>query len=208
MYTTTEGARDNLIREGHPPWTIKTVGNVMADTLKRFLPRALEKYPNKRTGSYAMFTLHRAENVDNKTKMQEIIDAISEVSKTIPVIFPKHPRRHVSLYVGGISVVEPMSYLEFIATMARCNFIMTDSGGVQEESTILGIPCITIRENTERPETVHQGTNRIAGTDGGSILELAKDAELRRASTKVFPVPDLWEGKAAERLLKDLSERM
>jgi UDP-N-acetylglucosamine 2-epimerase (non-hydrolysing) len=205
LYTSVESATKNLLYEGRNPWEVVFVGNVMADTLLSHIAEARRKYP-KPLPEYAMLTLHRAENINNKT-MDEIIDAVGEVSNNIPVIFPRHPRGHVRLYAEGLKMVPPMGYLEFIATMSHAKFVMTDSGGVQEETTLLGIPCVTIRPNTERPETVHQGTNRIAGTDGSSIVREAREANKRWYDMNPTPTPPLWDGKAAERILHDLVGR-
>jgi UDP-N-acetylglucosamine 2-epimerase (non-hydrolysing) len=205
LYTSVESATKNLLYEGRNPWEVVFVGNVMADTLISHIAEARRKYP-KPMHEYAMLTLHRAENVNNKS-MDEIIDAVGEVSNNIPVIFPRHPRGHVRLYAEGLKMVPPMGYLEFIATMSHAKFVMTDSGGVQEETTLLGIPCVTIRPNTERPETVHQGTNVIAGTDGSSIVREAREANKRWYNLTPTRTPLLWDGKAAERLLHDLVGR-
>ncbi len=205
MYATTQGAKDILIREGHTPWLVKVVGNVMADTLLLNLPKAVKKYPEKKFASYGMLTLHRAENVNNKARMDELNDALTEVCKEHQVIFPIHPRYYSwENQIPGLWIVPPMGYLEFIATMARAKFVITDSGGVQEETTILGVPCFTIRDNTERPETCHQGTNTIVGTDGGAILAGIQKLEPWAPTSAI---PPLWEGKAAVRILKDLSSR-
>jgi UDP-N-acetylglucosamine 2-epimerase (non-hydrolysing) len=214
FYATTDGARENLLREGHERWKIAVVGNVMVDTLMRHLHKARHEFGRPMNCDYAMLTLHRAENVDSE-KMDEIIDAVGEVAKNIPVIFPKHPRGHVRLYANGLMMVPPMSYHQFISTLSRAQFIMTDSGGVQEESTALGIPCVTIRPNTERPETVFQGTNMIAGTKSADIISTARQANYARFDTTRIDIwistgtrkPPLWDGKAAYRLFDDLEAR-
>jgi UDP-N-acetylglucosamine 2-epimerase (non-hydrolysing) len=203
MYTTTEQSRDILIAEQHLPYNVVNVGNVMVDTLRRFLPKAIQTYPTHRP-SYGMLTVHRAENVYDQEKIAEIMDAVREISENdTRIIFPTHPRQHVDITGTHIERVPPMGYLEFIATLARAKFVITDSGGVQEESTILGVPCITIRDSTERPETVNFGTNVVVGTDGGKILAAVQN----RDRTMVKQPPILWDGFAAERILKDLSER-
>jgi UDP-N-acetylglucosamine 2-epimerase (non-hydrolysing) len=204
LYTTTEHARENLIAEHKSPFDVVTVGNVMADTLKRFLPKAVQTYPTRRP-DYGILTIHRAENVYNQDRMAEIVDGVRQVADTVmPIIFPMHPRQHVRLWGANLERVAPMGYLEFIATMARAEFVITDSGGVQEETTILGVPCITIRDNTERPETVKGGTNIVVGTDGGAILKAVQD---RHERINDLLAPPLWDGKAAERIIKDLLER-
>jgi UDP-N-acetylglucosamine 2-epimerase (non-hydrolysing) len=203
LYTTNVYAKDVLIEEGHLAWNVTHVGNVMVDTLRRFLSKAVQTYPTRRP-KYGMLTVHRAENVYDEEKIAEIMDAVRQISENdTRIIFPTHPRQHVNISGPHIERVSPMGYLEFIATLARAEFVITDSGGVQEESTVLGTPCITIRDSTERPETVYCGTNVVVGTDGGKILAAVQN----RAAGVFRPLPDLWDGFAAERILKDLSER-
>lgn len=215
FYATTEGARQNLLDEGHEKWKIVVVGNVMVDTLYRHIDRARREFYRPMDSDYAMLTLHRAENVDTTEKMDEIIDAVGEVAKNIPVIFPKHPRGHVRLYAAGLSMTGPLSYHQFISYLSRAEFIMTDSGGVQEESTALGVPCVTIRPNTERPETVFEGTNVIAGTKAADIIREARTARWGKFNMSNVDIwsptgrrkPPLWDGQAAYRLLDDLEAR-
>lgn len=207
LYATTEGAKENLLEEGHFPWKISVVGNVMVDTLMRNIQLARHQYGRPITADYAMLTLHRAENIDTTSKMDEIIDAVGEVAKNIPVIFPRHPRGRVRLYADGLLMVPPMGYRQFIASMSRARFVMTDSGGVQEETTALGVQCVTIRPNTERPETVFQGTNTVAGTRAADIIRESRIANALGALGIFDKRPPLWDGKAAYRLLDDLEER-
>jgi UDP-N-acetylglucosamine 2-epimerase (non-hydrolysing) len=200
-YASSHEACRNLRREGHTD-SVKMVGNVMVDTLSRLLPRALMKYP-PRLNDYAVFTLHRAENVDNSEKLNHIIAAVEQVAEKIPVIWPVHPRLGPLIAGRNIRAVEPMGYLEFIFALKGAKFVMTDSGGVQEETTALGVPCLTLRENTERPETVSQGTNRVIGTDPRYIVEFA-NASLRNDHKFERRRPDGYDGHAAERILEDL----
>lgn len=209
-YTTTQGASDNLLREGKPAWAVQLVGNVMIDTLLRYLPKANEKYGHRPFAEeYAVLTLHRAENVDDLEKYNRIMGAVSIISRRMPVFFPVHPR----LQSHGIPMDEkivpmaPQSYLEFVSLIDNASFVMTDSGGVQEEATGLGVPCFTLRENTERPETVHQGSNEIIGTDPQNIVN-AIDRHFAYPTDLIYPVPPLWDGQAADRLMEDLVGRM
>ena len=208
LYTSTKSATQNLLDEGHKRWNVVFVGNVMVDTLFSRIAEARAKY-SKPMSKYAMLTLHRAENVDSGEMFEGIMDAVDEVSANIPVIFPKHPRsRDINLApFSQVKIVPPMGYLEFISTLSQAQFVMTDSGGVQEETTALGVPCVTIRPNTERPETVHQGTNVIAGTDGSSIVLCARDANRRWYNPDRTPMPELWDGHAADRIIQDLLVR-
>ena len=204
LYTTSEWARDNLIREGHDPSQCRFVGNVMVDTLFRHIRAAKTQYSHK--GQYAVLTLHRAENVDNKQKLASIIAAVDEVGSQIPIVFPIHPRtkRNWTASAWNIDFVLPMGYLEFISLLAGAKFVMTDSGGVQEETTALGVPCLTLRESTERPETVGWGSNWLIGTDPVSIIAAAAQSSTLKGFD--YSRPPLWDGHAAERIMKDLVE--
>ena len=199
-YATSDWALKNLKSEGH--WRARNVGNVMVDTLMRFLPEAIKQYP--RDDNYAVFTLHRAENVDDPEKLASIINAVEEVATRIPVIWPVHPRLGPLIAGRNITAVEPMGYLQFIALLSGAKFAMTDSGGVQEETTALNIPCLTLRENTERPETVHAGTNCIVGTSPKSILDMADWILSSKQTSFKRRQIDGWDGHAAERILEDL----
>jgi len=205
LYTTSRGATENLTREGHMPWSIYFAGNVMVDTLMRHIHAAKKQYPRRTDGEYALLTLHRAENVDDRAAMNGIMEAIQVIAKDIPIIFPKHPRGHVTVDIPGVTVVPPMGYYEFIAEMAHATYVLTDSGGVQEETTVLGTPCLTLRPNTERPETVHQGSNNIGGTYAAGIIECAKRVRYQNFDIERFgKIPEKWDGQAAQRIISDL----
>lgn len=206
-YTTSEAARDNLIAEGSHA-NIQFVGNVMVDTLYRFLPEARAQYAHFSGGHYAVLTLHRAESVDRDHVIFPMLDAIREVANDIPVVWPVHPRLKSRLGLwkdnGMFSFVEPMGYLQFISLLSNAKFVMTDSGGVQEETTALGVPCLTLRNNTERPETVGMGTNTIVGRWPKQIISCAQ--KLRCAETALTrTVLPFWDGHAADRIMSDLA---
>jgi UDP-N-acetylglucosamine 2-epimerase (non-hydrolysing) len=208
LYTTSRGAAENLTREGHMPWTIYFAGNVMVDTLLLHIGVAKKKYPRRVDNEYALLTLHRAENVDDQNAMNGIMEAVREIAKRIPVIFPRHPRGHVDIDIPGVKVVPPMGYYEFIAEMSHATYVLTDSGGVQEETTVLETPCVTLRPNTERPETVHEGSNNIAGTHAQGIIAAANSARYQSFDTTRFGRrPEKWDGRAAERIISDLVTR-
>jgi UDP-N-acetylglucosamine 2-epimerase (non-hydrolysing) len=210
LYTTTDRASYNLEHEGHSRRNIVLVGNVMVDTLKRYMTPALNRYTRPfGDKEYALLTLHRAENVDSSASAFKITEAIREISKNIPVLFPQHPRQFTMPYTEGLHTVIPMGYFEFISAMYRATFVMTDSGGVQEETTALGVPCVTIRPNTERPETVTQGSNNIAGVETEGIILAARKARYQAFDMTRFGLkPPLWDGLSAERIIRDLRERI
>jgi UDP-N-acetylglucosamine 2-epimerase (non-hydrolysing) len=203
LYAPSWYARERLISENHHG-RIVAVGNVMVDTLRKYLPIARERYiaPGR---SYAVLTLHRAENVDDPNTLSRILGAVNEIGKEIPVIFPVHPRVYPNALAAAwnIDKVGPMGYLEFIALISRATFVMTDSGGVQEETAALGIPCLTLREETERPETVYMGINTIVGTDPEAIRNVAS-FYLGGGSRATISAPELWDGHAADRIMEDL----
>lgn len=200
-YTTTRCAKEQLEREGHQPASVNFVGNVMVDTLYRYIKYARLLYP--RSGRYAVLTLHRAENVDDPQKFEGILAAVQHIAKDIRVVWPTHPRLKVAPRVSNnIETLSPLSYLPFISLLDGAEFVMTDSGGVQEESSALGVPCLTLRDNTERPETVQYGTNTIAGTKMDSILSAY---EIMRAFDDISDVKiALWDGFAGDRIFADL----
>lgn len=203
-YTTTEEARQTLIKEGRSPESTIFVGNVMIDTLLRFKDQGVEAFrklnlflnPDQ---EYAVLTVHRAETVGDKETMDRILDA-ARATKT-NIIFPMHPRTRKEYGEPfGIIVAEPYPYLEFIGLIAGAKFVMTDSGGVQEETTVLGVPCLTLRNTTERPETVLEGSNYIVGTSVKKILSIVDALDCHEGSR----IPKFWDGHAADRIMEDL----
>jgi len=218
LLTPSPDADANLLKEGVNPARIHLVGNVMIDTLLTSKARAEQLSTLKdlglTPGGYAVCTLHRASNVDDPKVLGGLLSSLAHVSSRVPVIFPVHPRTRKMLAdhgLGGmlerspgLKLVEPMGYLEFLALTSQARLILTDSGGLQEESTALGVPCLTLRENTERPITVEQGTNLVVGTDPVRITEEAERA--LNGQGKQGRVPALWDGRTAERIA-DLYER-
>ena len=215
LLTPSRDADANLAREGIPSGRVAFVGNVMIDTLVRLLPAARERWPGvcKRLGltraGYAVVTLHRPSNVDRPEVLASILSDLAFLAESMPVVFPVHPRTRSRLTDMGsdaesLTLVEPMGYLDFLALQAHARLVVTDSGGLQEETTFLGVPCITARENTERPVTIEQGTNTLAPPDRlRRVLETALAGgypEDRRTP------PELWDGHAAERVADALVE--
>jgi UDP-N-acetylglucosamine 2-epimerase (non-hydrolysing) len=195
----------NLEAEGIPAERIHLVGNVMVDTLLAHLDRALARAPWARFGvepdAYGLVTLHRPANVDDPVVLRGILGALGRLAAEVPLVFPVHPRTRPLLdelgLPPGVRAVEPVGYLDFVALEARARLVLTDSGGVQEETTVLGVPCLTLRDNTERPITVREGTNRVVGRDPDRIVAeghrvLHEGVEARR--------PALWDGRAAARI--------
>jgi len=180
----------------------------MIDTLRRHLPIATRERVRDRIpvvdGPYAVLTLHRPSNVDARDTFGGILEAVRQVAAKMPVVFPVHPRTRSRLRefdleraLDGVLLTEPLGYVDFLALTSHASLILTDSGGLQEESTALGIPCLTLRENTERPVTVTDGTNRVVGTKTADIIAGVEQAF---ASTAPARIPELWDGHAAERI--------
>jgi UDP-N-acetylglucosamine 2-epimerase (non-hydrolysing) len=214
LLTPSPDADENLRREGKDPARITRVGNVMIDTLLQHLPRAktldVPKGLGLTHGRYAVLTLHRPSNVDEPETFSRIARALLAVQAEIPIVFPVHPRTRARMKEFGevgqrlaatpqVKMIDPLGYLEFMSLMTRAKFVLTDSGGLQEESTALGIPCITLRETTERPITVDQGTNVVVGTDEARIREEAM--RIIQGAGKGGRIPELWDGKAAGRIV-------
>ena len=208
LLTPSRDADDNLRAEGTPADRIHLVGNVMIDTLHAHLPIArLERVRDRvpvGDGPYAVLTLHRPANVDRPEALGAILDAVCAIAARMPVVFPVHPRTrarltefHLDTALDGMILTEPLGYIDFLSLTSHARLILTDSGGLQEESTALGIPCLTLRENTERPVTVTDGTNRVVGTRTADILKGFEDALM---STAPANKPALWDGHAAERV--------
>jgi UDP-N-acetylglucosamine 2-epimerase (non-hydrolysing) len=220
LLTPSEDADRNLLAEGIPAERIRFVGNVMIDSLFKQLQRAegsrVREELEVAGADYAVVTLHRPSNVDDPRVLGGILSALARIGERLPVIFPIHPRTRKNLEEfglteasergGGVRFVEPLGYLDFLRLYSGARLVLTDSGGIQEETTALGIPCLTLRENTERPVTVELGTNRVVGTDPARIVAEA-EAVLARDKQKEPPrVPPLWDGHAAGRILDALLE--
>jgi len=213
LFVSEPSGERNLRAEGVPPGRIHFTGNVMIDTLLRFRAKAERSGVVERlgleAGGYAVATLHRPSNVDRGATMAGLVRALQEVSLLIPVVFPVHPRTAAALTGAGLDLarlraIPPLGYLDFLGLMSRARLVLTDSGGIQEETTVLGVPCLTLRQNTERPVTIEQGTNRLAGADPDQIVEAARSA--LATPPRASRVPDLWDGRAAARVL-DVLER-
>ena len=217
LFTTEESAHGNLMREGIAPDRIHFVGNVMIDTLleHREHARSLnipEQYGLTR-GAYAVLTLHRPSNVDDPDALSRLLAALDEIANETPIVFPVHPRTraalvrspHASALLAGkrFLMLDPLGYVEFLGLMADSRLVLTDSGGVQEETTMLGVPCLTLRDTTERPVTISHGTNRLVGTDPDRILEAWRD--MRHGATPAR-IPALWDGEAARRIVDVLRQ--
>jgi len=219
LFTTEESANANLFREGISPKKIYFVGNVMIDTLMQHRERAARSTILSRMGieqPYGLVTLHRPSNVDCRDTLESILSALHEVARDIPLIFPCHPRTreriaafHLSHYVsrreqgrvlGGMHLYDPLGYLDFLKLLTEARVVLTDSGGIQEETSILGVPCLTLRDNTERPVTVTEGTNVIVGMARKHIV--AKTQEVLRGHSVTDRIPRLWDGKAAKRIVQ------
>jgi UDP-N-acetylglucosamine 2-epimerase (non-hydrolysing) len=203
LFTPSEDADANLEREGVPSEKIHQVGNVMIDSLVRLLPVSAKVSTNRFPERYALVTLHRPSNVDDSESLKNILRSLVEISQTLDVVFPVHPRTRQRIAEFGdvarkLHLFEPLPYIEFLALQSRAAVVITDSGGIQEETTYLGVPCLTLRSNTERPVTVSVGTNVIVGQDRERLeAELAK---IISGSAKKGSIPPLWDGHAGERI--------
>ena len=220
LYTTEASAADNLAKEGIGSERVEFVGNVMIDTLKNHVGSAVpvsdtlanqsKVDPNQ---AFGLVTLHRPSNVDDKTKLTALVDTLVQISTSLPLVFPVHPRtrsRMKEFYLqnklneAAILLLEPLGYMQMLGLMASAKLVLTDSGGIQEETTALGVPCVTLRENTERPITVEQGTNTLVGTEPESIIKAVD--EIIANGGKQGRQPELWDGKAAERIASHLAQ--
>ena len=210
LFTPSIDGNENLAREGVGPEKVHLVGNVMIDTLVRLLPLCgdslghadLSRWQNRR---YMLVTLHRPSNVDDPALLGQIINVLLELSADIAVLFPIHPRTRAQIErlailgtTGNLHLLHPLGYMEFLALQSKAALVITDSGGIQEETTFLGIPCLTVRANTERPVTVSVGTNILVGQDANRLREEA--VRILRGGSKKGAIPPLWDGRASERI--------
>lgn len=214
FFTTTTWAGANLLKQGVSNTQIYFVGNVMIDTLMaqqhRFNPPAIYDALGLKTGEYVVMTLHRPANVDEGNKLKALISEIIDHANKLPIIFPIHPRTakifsDLGIQHPDLHTIEPLGYLQFNYLVKNAKVVITDSGGITEETTVMGVPCITLRDNTERPETVELGTNELIGTDPASIppaMKLLFDNQWKKGQ-----IPELWDGQAAERIVSILLKK-
>jgi UDP-N-acetylglucosamine 2-epimerase (non-hydrolysing) len=216
LFVTEEDAIGNLLKEGRTRDSIFLVGNVMIDSLRHFLPIAQQSGVGNELSlkigdswkRFAVLTLHRPSNVDSTEKLAQLLTAIDAVASEIPVVFPVHPRTQQRLNQSGIKthpnlkLIPPVGYLDFLCLLSKAALVLTDSGGIQEETTALGVPCLTLRENTERPVTITEGTNQLVGTNPEKIIQAARAA--LSGHSKAGRIPPLWDGHAAERVVAAL----
>jgi UDP-N-acetylglucosamine 2-epimerase (non-hydrolysing) len=207
LFTPSEDGDINLRREGIPVQKIFRVGNVMIDSLVKLLPAAERRNQSEFSKSYpqpyALVTLHRPSNVDDGAVLKRILRSLLEITHELSVIFPAHPRTRqriadFGLHAGRLQIIDPVPYLEFLGMQSRAAVVITDSGGIQEETTYLGIPCLTLRENTERPVTVSVGTNILVGRDPAMLR--AEVSRVLAGNGKKGSIPPLWDGSAGERI--------
>jgi UDP-N-acetylglucosamine 2-epimerase (non-hydrolysing) len=229
LFVTEQSGLDNLHNEGIAEHKIFLVGNVMIDTLHRYRKVAtassflstLGLHRNGECQPYGVLTLHRPSNVDDKATLEGILTAVGTIASDFPVFFPVHPRTRKNIdnfglggclangskhEEHGIVPLDPLGYIDFVAMNDQARLVLTDSGGIQEESTVLGVPCLTLRENTERPSTIQYSSNQLVGTDPNRIIETARSvlSGPRRTTT----VPPLWDGKAAQRIVRIIHEQL
>jgi UDP-N-acetylglucosamine 2-epimerase (non-hydrolysing) len=206
FFTTEPSGTENLLREGKAPSSVHFVGNLMIDNLRHQVAQ-LPRRPEKPAEKFIVMTLHRPSNVDVPGKLAGLLGAASEIARDIPVFFPVHPRTSARieefalghLFHDGFHRLAPLGYQAFLGLWRDASLVMTDSGGLQEETTALGVPCFTIRENTERPITVDEGTNILVGNDPARLLKMF--SEFRAGSIKAGRIPALWDGKTAKRVV-------
>jgi UDP-N-acetylglucosamine 2-epimerase (non-hydrolysing) len=203
LFTHSEDADRNLKQEGMSPENIHNVGNVMIDSLIRVLPAAEQRYMKGVPDKYALVTLHRPSNVDDPSALNELLRSLVHINSCMRVIFPVHPRTRRAIAESGIDasqlhLLPPLPYIEFLSLEHRAAVVITDSGGIQEETTFLGVPCLTVRESTERPLTVAIGTNTLVGRDGAKMQ--AEIANIFAGKGKQGTIPPLWDGHAGERV--------
>ena len=217
LLTTSEDADENLKREGVAAEKIKFVGNVMIDSLVYNLKKAetsnVREDLNLMEKDYAVLTLHRPSNVDERATFANLLDAVCSISEKLPVVFPAHPRTRAKISEFGfndaieksnVRIIEPLGYLDFMRLYSGARLVLTDSGGLQEETTALQIPCLTLRENTERPITITHGTNILVGTNAEKINRAALEILARESISTAAKIPPLWDGRAAERICDEM----
>jgi UDP-N-acetylglucosamine 2-epimerase (non-hydrolysing) len=216
LYAPSLDAASNLRSEGIPANRIRFVGNVMIDSLTQMLPRAHAEDVAARYGltgeEYVVVTLHRPANVDDATNLSEVMRALEKISRDRPVLFPVHPRTRRRLGEleiqpnggGDLRLLDPLGYTEMLGLVCKSSLVITDSGGLQEETTYLGIPCLTVRPNTERPVTCARGTNRLVPAEQDVIVDSARRTLARKRAAR--PAIELWDGHAAERIARDLCD--
>jgi len=224
LYTHCREADDNLASEGVDPSKVRFVGNVMIDTLLRLRPKAsrpdLGSFALSEHG-FGLVTLHRPALVDDPTALRAMVDALVSISSDLPLLYPAHPRSMARLVAAGVvpqgtraqdlpavagsrlHLAPPVRYLQFLWLMDHSRLLLTDSGGIQEETAVLGVPCLTIRDNTERAVTIEQGTNRLVGTNPEDVRAAAAQA-LAGPARPTRPIPELWDGRAGQRIADDL----
>jgi len=214
LFCTEQSGVDNLLREGVSEHRVHLVGNVMIDTLLSNMERAKESSALEdhglKDGEFAVLTLHRPSNVDNRSVFSGLLDALEIIQADMPIIFPVHPRTRKQLSnlgldervrsLPGIRLVDPLGYLDFLRLTSSARVVLTDSGGVQEETTVMRVPCLTLRENTERPATVNSGSNQIVGMSPEAIVAAYRIA--LNMDRPGLQVPPLWDGKAASRIVE------
>lgn len=215
LFTPSRDANENLTREGIAEEKIHFVGNVMIDTLQCLYEQAQRSSVldalHLRAKEYLLVTLHRPSNVDREETLRGIMQALTRLAEELPVVFPVHPRTRNSLAQfglvnqnPGLRILEPLGYLDFVCLIARSRLVLTDSGGVQEETTFLGVPCLTLRENTERPVTVTAGTNKVIGVSPQAIVDQA--SAVLNAPPMHYRPPELWDGHASRRIVSVLRQ--
>ncbi len=220
LFVTEKSGLENLKREGIADHKVHFVGHVMIDSLIYFKPKAdqsaiLDEL-NLTPGEYGVITLHRPSNVDNKQNFEKLLNAFAQIEQRLPLIFPIHPRSQKMIdqfglreeveKMSNLRLLDPLGYLDFMKLLHNARLVLTDSGGIQEETTFLGIPCITMRENTERPIKVEIGTNVLVGTDTQRIVLEAE--KILDGNAKKGQIPELWDGHAAERIVKIINEEL
>lgn len=217
--TSSSDADANLEREGIEGESVHLVGNAMIDSLFRLLPAGQDRLVQLRRelqlpSDYILCTFHRPSNVDDEVSLRAIISALQELSAEMPILFPVHPRtrRNIAALIGpkmshGLLLSEPLSYLDFIGLESSASLVLTDSGGVQEETTYLGVPCLTVRPNTERPVTISHGTNSLVNTDSEAIVSASR-GKLAKGRPGEATRPDLWDGRTGERVALILEQLM